>query len=202
MGWDVDETDELRRLALQIALQLPANVGDARRALALAGECLDQFLIEKTPTAVRAGQLGLRLVVPAASDAASLPARPSSPSPAAVGLCCFAALAFSSGLGLLLLWLFGAGTGVSGSLAVAIIALLFGPRPAILLALLAACSTNLFAVPPSLEFTVPTKVEFAILLVNSAIALAVPWIQARREPLREASRRIVGRSIIRFSRAA
>lgn len=36
-----EKTDGLRRLALQLALQLPESVEDARRVLAMTGECLD-----------------------------------------------------------------------------------------------------------------------------------------------------------------
>lgn len=55
------ETDELRRLALQIAIQLPADIRDARRVLDMAGECLDEFLIEAPSPRQRAKRLGWRL---------------------------------------------------------------------------------------------------------------------------------------------
>jgi hypothetical protein len=69
-----DETDELRRLALQIAIQLPACVEDARLVLAMAGECLDNFLIDAPTPMQRAKRLGWRLDAAATDQVAPAPA--------------------------------------------------------------------------------------------------------------------------------
>ena len=48
-GEPSDAEASLRRLAVQIATQLPENPADARRVLALTGILLENFLARPTP---------------------------------------------------------------------------------------------------------------------------------------------------------
>lgn len=72
-----DSTDADRRLALQLALQLPENVDRARRVLALTAEVLDRHLIEPQPGHGRV----LPLVWGARALPAALPVLPVLPLP-------------------------------------------------------------------------------------------------------------------------
>lgn len=190
---DPDQTDELRRLAVQLALQLPASVADARRVLELTGECLDQFLIERSDVssaAARARRIWGR-PAPAGRDAAAAP----QPSSLAVLFCCVGVLAVAAVAGAITLRLTGYGAVGINTMAVSLLGLLFGWRAALGSALAAFLLTSWAVIPPALEINLPTTYELFGLALSIFAALVVPWIQARREPLREASLRVAARPL-------
>jgi hypothetical protein len=191
-----EQTDELRRLALQLALQLPASVNEARRVLELTSECLDEFLIEQHSARARARRLwrGPKPVEPVPAPAA-LPG-------IVVFLCCFGILAAAGGIGAAALHLTGYGAAGTNMLAVTAIALLFGRNAAISSALGAFLLTNWAVVPPAWDLDPPTTYEFVGLGLSIIAAIAVPWIQAQREPLRRASLRAVRRPLQLLRRRA
>lgn len=184
-----EQTDELRRLAVQLALQLPASVADARRVLELTSECLDEFLIERHSARARARRLWRRpQPVEAVSASAAL-------SRVAVLLCCVGILALAAGSGAVALRLTGYGAIGANLLAVTVIGLLFGRGAAVCSALGAFVLTNWAVIPPAWDLDLPTTYEFIGLAMSIIAAIAVPWIQAQREPLRAASLRAVQRPL-------
>jgi hypothetical protein len=184
-----DQTDELRRLAVQLALQLPASVSDAHRVLELTRECLDEFLVEKTETAAaRAKRLWRwRPPAPVVVNAAPLP---SGPPVFAVLLCCLGVLALAGLAGAIVLRWTGFGAAAANMLAVTAIALLFGRVAALGSAAGAFAITNWAVLPPAWDLAWPTTYELCGLGAYTLAAMIVPWIQARREPLRAASLRV------------
>lgn len=193
MPRDPEQTDELRRLALQLALQLPASVADARKVLELAGECLDDFLIEKDApcsAAARARRLwrGPRPLT-IADQAAGEPSR------LAVFLCCLGVLAIAALVGAVATHLVGYGALGSSVIGVTVVALLFGRAAALMSSALAFLLINWVVIPPSWDLQMPSVRELCGAAMYVAAALIVPWIQVRREPLRQASLRAVSRPL-------
>lgn len=192
--YEIEQTEELRRLALQLALQLPANVADARRVIGLTSTCLDQFLVDgrRSDARTRAARLGWPVDIEASLEPTVDERRPTG---LPVLLCCLAALALSCALAMLLIDLFGAGAGAASVLSVMVSALLYGRRPAVLVTMLAAIAVNLVAVPPLDGFTPPAAWEVVTFGLNLSIAIAVPWILARRETLRASTLRLAARPL-------
>jgi K+-sensing histidine kinase KdpD len=56
------------------------------------------------------------------------------------------------------------------------VAMVFGARYALILALLSPLLHNLFDVPPMLSFTWPTVPEIALAVFYMVLAIAVPWM--------------------------
>lgn len=194
MPRDPEETDELRRLALQLALQLPASVADARKVLELAGECLDDFLIEKgapCSAAARARRLwrGPRPPTVAADPAAIDPPR------IAVFLCCLGVLVVAALVGAVGTHLVGYGALGSSVIGVTVVALLFGRAAALMSSALAFLLINWVVIPPSWGLQMPSVRELCGATMYVLAAIIVPWIQVRREPLRQASLRAVSRPL-------
>lgn len=193
---DAEQTDELRRLAVQLALQLPASVADARRVLALTNECLDDFLIERgepRSAAARASRIWRRAAPPAAVVTPPAPAR--APTRLAVLLCCLAVLAIAAVLAAVSIRLIGYGALGPSVLGVTTIALLFGRGAALVSVPLAFLLTNLAVIPPAWDLNWPSTYELCGVAMYALAAVFVPWIQARREPLRAASLRVVERPL-------
>ncbi|MEY9158269.1 hypothetical protein [Bradyrhizobium japonicum] len=193
---DAEQTDELRRLAVQLALQLPASVADARRVLALTNECLDDFLIERgepRSAAARANRIWRRAAPPADVVAPPVPAR--APAALPLLLCCLVVLAIASSIGALSIRLIGYGALGPNVLGVTAIALLFGRGAALASVPLAFLLNNLAVIPPAWDLAWPSTYELCGVVMYLAAAVFVPWIQARREPLRAASLRVVERPL-------
>jgi K+-sensing histidine kinase KdpD len=190
---DPEQTDELRRLAVQLALQLPASVSDARRVLALTSECLDEFLIEKPQpsAAARASRIWSR-PRPMVTNATPLT---SPPRRLAVFLCCLGVLSIAAVLGGLALRLVGYGAVGANVLGVVAVALLFGRGAALMSAALAFLLMNWAVVPPAWDLSLPTTYELCGGVMYGVAAIVVPWIQARREPLRRATLTAVERPL-------
>lgn len=189
-----EQTDELRRLAVQLALQLPVSIKDARRVLELTTECLDGFLIDQAEAGsatARARRLWRRprsIVV----NATPVPPRPPL---FAVFLCCLGALALAAALGAASIRLVGFGAVGLNMLAIMMIALLFGRGAALASSALAYALTTWAVMPPAWVLDWPTPHELCGAGMYALTALIVPWIHARREPLREASLRAAARPL-------
>lgn len=200
MARDPEQTDELRRLAVQLALQLPASVAAARKVLALTGECLDGFLIEREAesAAARARRLWRRPRTPVV-NATPLPQPPAR---LAVFLCCLGVLALSAGFGAVAVRTVGFGAVGLNLLAIASIAILFGRGAALASVGLAYAMTTWAVMPPAWDLNWPTAYELCGLALYVLAALLIPWIEARRVPLREATLRVASRPLRVFLRRA
>lgn len=179
-----NETDPRRRLALQIALQLPANVAEARQVLELAGDVLDDFMIEGSSSAHRRARL---LGWGAARLEGVEPQRPAAISPARVRawsiLWGLTSLAVTVPLGALLVQQLGHGAVMSLLLGVVVVALIFGAVPALVLSIASTVMLNLL-LGPALAFQVPIVFE-AIAAAGFLISsLLVPWLAERRGNIR------------------
>lgn len=172
-------TDSQRRLALQLAIQLPENVEDAERVLALAGELLHGFMVEPSQARRRALKLGWNVAPPVAG--APSPARHTFAWSTLWALC---SLVVATPLGAVLDYGFGAGAGMVFAVAVVAMALVFGTVPALIVGALCALMRNLLLIPPALEFNRPTAFEIMTWLGYVALALLVPYIADRRERIR------------------
>lgn len=197
---DPEQTDELRRLALQLALQLPASVSDARKVLAMTSECLDDFLIEKAEAGSAAARAS-RLWRPRLVEAAPPPVPIETPR-LAVLFCCLGVLAVAIVLGAVTTHLVGYGALGSSVLGVTVIALLFGRGAALMSAALAFLLINWAVIPPVWNLQAPTAYELCGAVMYFLTAVIVPWIQARREPLRTVSLRIASKPLRVFLRRA
>lgn len=176
-------TDPHRRLATQIAIQLPENVAEAHRVLDLAGECIDDFLVEPSPARRRAGRLGWGVDVAVATLAPAPMLRRARIWPTLLAL---STLALSLPVATLMVGLFGIGAGVTFMFAVTIVALLVGTVPALVLSAVTALLHNLFVVPPALEFSRPTAAEIVMAGCYLLISFVIPWLATRRERIRTA----------------
>lgn len=190
-----EQTDELRRLAVQLALQLPVSVHDARRVLALTEECLDGFLIEQgepSSAAERARRIWTRRPITVNSAPLAAPASSS----IMVFVCSLAVLGISTVAGAIAMRL-TAGYGAIGCqlIAVMVIALLFGRGPALVSAALALALVNLAIVPPTWDLAWPTDYEWTGAVMYLLAAILAPWIQGNRDQLRNASLRAVERPL-------
>jgi hypothetical protein len=160
-----EKTDDLRRLALQLALQLPETVDDARRVLAMTGQCLDEFLIDRsgglTPLQ-RARRLGWRAAPDLVPELVSDDCRGCDRSPSVARALCLAlaTLGVSAPAAVLLAHTVGAGAGFSFGFAVILVAMVCGTVPAMVLALASAIIHNLLVVPPALTLQAPTTTEW------------------------------------------
>lgn len=174
-----ESTDPDRRLALQLALQLPENIDRARRVLALTEGLLDQHLIEPSPAHQRALLLGWGArVAPVV-----LPALPGLGRPRVIAES-LAWLAMGFSLGLIVFALFGAGALVTMGFFAVVVSLLFGELPGVIVAVLATAINNLLLVPPAWEFSAPTKPEIMVGVFLVAVTLVAPSV-ARHSPLRQ-----------------
>lgn len=198
-----EQTDELRRLAVQLALQLPASVADAHRVLELTKECLDEFLVEKAEVrSAKARARRLWRVRPQPIQVSAPPAPASTPGVFAVILCCLGALALAALVGAVAVRWIGYGALTANILAVTSVGLLFGRNAALGSAAAAFMLTNWVVLPPAWDLNWPTTYEICGLVAYTFAAVVVPWIQARREPLRAASLRVVERPLRALLRRA
>ena len=186
-----EKTDGLRRLALQLALQLPESVEDARRVLAMTGECLDQFLIEQSGSLSawqRAKRLGWRVDV-AAENRPGLAAAEASPSVSRALCWALATLGVTAPLALLLVNTVGGGAGFCFGFAVILISVVFGVLPALALAGASPIIHNLVVVPPAFALQVPSKQELVWAVFYVFFALSVPPLLRRLNHLRRLAAR-------------
>ncbi|MBR1033052.1 DUF4118 domain-containing protein [Bradyrhizobium liaoningense] len=189
-----EQTDELRRLAVQLALQLPASIKDARKVLELTTECLDDFLIDKAEAESAAARARRRWRRPRPIEVNATPV-PVRPPVFAVFLCCLGALALAAALGAVSVRLIGYGEIGLTMLAISMIALLFGRGAALASSALAYVLTTWAVIPPAWALDWPTTHELCGAALYVLTAVIVPWIQAKREPLREASLRVAARPL-------
>lgn len=162
-GFGRQVTSETRRAALQLAVQLPEGVEEARAVLDQTGHLLEDFLIA-APREVSPGGGGHSEV-----------ARPSWLSAA---ILTFAGVILLSPLGAIAARLTGleAASGWVITLGVVGSSLVFGPGCAVLFSLVAAVAHNFFAVPPALEFNPLTSAEVLRLVGFVGLSLLVPAI--------------------------
>lgn len=194
MNPDIHEkTDELRRLALQLAIQLPENVTDARRVLVMTSECLDKFLIDPggrlTPLQ-RARRLGWRVDLAEPED---LPApEVLAPAPGPTIGWTLASLVISVPLSAMLWHTIGHGAYLTFGFFVIAIAMTFGAWPGLLLAAVSAIANNLLVLPPALEFTPPSRLELVCAVFYVVFALLMPPLTRRIKLLRQLAARSPG----------
>jgi hypothetical protein len=189
-----DKTDELRRLAAQIAIQLPESVADARRVLKMAGDLLDNFLVEggaeRSPWQ-RARRLGWRIDAdaedPVPGDHVDLaPA----PGPIAAIACSLATLLVTVPLSAALLVGLDYSGGFCFLCGVLIAAMLFGSGPALLLAVVSPIVHNILVLPPVLQFNSPTTRDLLVAGFYMVAAVAVPWLMRRAPDLQRLAARL------------
>jgi hypothetical protein len=177
------ETDSRRRLAAQLAIQLPQNVAEAHYVLNLTGDMVDHFLVEPMGEAHRrARRLGWRLEQAAADDRVPLLA----PGLAWATLWGLSSLGLSLPIGAGMVALFGAGAGMTFAVATMVVALVLGTLPAFALAIVTPVLHNLFIVPPALHFTPPTNGEIIAAASYLLIAVLVPFVDRQRRRIRAA----------------
>jgi hypothetical protein len=165
-----EKTDDLRRLALQLALQLPETVDDARRVLAMTGQCLDEFLIDRsgglTPLQ-RARRLGWRAAPDLVPELVSDDCRGCDRSPSVARALCLALATLGVSAP-------AAGAGFSFGFAVILVAMVCGTVPAMVLALASAIIHNLLVVPPALTLQAPTTTEWVWAAFYVFFAVSIP----------------------------
>jgi hypothetical protein len=178
-----DTTDSRRRLAMQLAIQLPEGVAEARAVLAMTSEALEDFLIPATSDAHRRA----RLLGWGMTPAEAIERAPGAPAVMVreilLGFC---SLLFTAPVGLLLLKFCGIGAGVTFMVGVTMVALVLGTVPALALATVTPLLHNLLLIPPALEFSQPTLAEAVAAGAYLVLAVMVPWIAARRTTIRAA----------------
>jgi hypothetical protein len=176
-------TDPQRRLALQLAIQLPQDHAEAREVLDLTGELLDGFMRERSSAQRRALKLGWGIVK-------RLPA-PSCGRPRWLTACCvlgcaLLALTASTLAGLALFAEFHMGAIMSYAVCVTLVALVLGTWPALAVSAGAALLFNWLVVPPLWQLTAPSAPEVIALAGYVLLSLIVPWIAERRLQFRAA----------------
>jgi hypothetical protein len=177
-------TDPARRLALQLAIQLPANVEEAREVLALTESVLDDFLIEgQSPAHRRARQLGwgaarenIKMVVP--------PPMPRRPPLSCAMAWTVVSLMLSLPMAMLMQRELGHGAGLVFAIEVTLVALVFGQLPALSLAAVIPMLHNLVVIPPVMAFQAPERGELVLGIGYVLLALVVPWVADRRLQIR------------------
>lgn len=170
-------TDLDRRLAAQLVIQLPADLAEARRVLALTSEMLEGFLVEQ-PAINRVAQSGWGGASTAAAWIAG--ARLTSWQRAGVTI---SFVLLSLALACLVAQVLGAGGTVTLSFLAIATSLLFGAGPGLAMAAFCLVANNLLFVPPALELTIPTKMEFLFGVYLVLVVLSAPTL-ARISPLR------------------
>lgn len=179
-----DTTDSRRRLAMQLAIQLPIEIAEARTVLAMTTELHEDFLIAAPSAAHRRA----RLLGWGMDPGAAIELAPGAPAAVLVRsiLLGLSSLLVTMPVALLLLQLCGIGAGMVFMIGVMLVALVLGTVPALALALTSPLLHNLLLVPPALEFSRPTAAETMAAAGYLLVALLVPWIEARRPGIRAA----------------
>jgi hypothetical protein len=188
----IEKTDHLRRLALQLALQLPEAVDDARRVLTMTGQCLDEFLIDRSPGPSawqRARRLGWRAAPDLVPDLGAEGCqvgddRPRSLSAVRALCVALATLGVSAPAAMLLVRIAGVGDGFCFGFAVILVSMVFGTIPALVLAGASLLVHNLVVLPPAFTFQAPTVQECVLAGFYVIFALTVPPLMRRVDRLR------------------
>ncbi|MGC2781120.1 MAG: DUF4118 domain-containing protein [Bradyrhizobium sp.] len=175
VGIAVRQTEPMRRLALQIAAQLPENIEEARAVLDQVADLLENFMIAKP----HAAWLRRRLSVPVTT--ARLPP-----------LCAILLTLVT----LLLLLPLGVGSARAGGqeaifvwvllYGVVIDSLVFGRWCGVLFALLGCAGYRLLLGPPQFAFSAPTLMEVVRTVGLVVLALWLPGFAGRADLLRNA----------------
>lgn len=197
---DHETTDARRRLAMQIALQLPENAADARHVLALATSLLDSFLVDNrySDARRRAAALGWQVDAAAEAEAAAIER------PVFTRAWQFGAALRASGFGLATLLVtvplgmaavdrLGHGGVMALLLGVMVVAAVFGRTAAVVLALASVVAQNLLVMPPAFAFQPPGMLDAVGLVGYLAVALLLPCLISRRDNIRA---RVVGEVIV------
>lgn len=175
----MEQTEAARRLALQLAIQLPEDAAEARRVLSLTGELLEDYMLPQPSALQRARRLGWGVAAEAAAPAPAARYRK-----ALLGIAWgLATLVVTTPLGFALVELFGRGSGLIFTMGVAIVGVVLGRLPAIAVALASALFYNLVMLAPALEFNVPSFAELIFAVCYLATALIVPWFSERRRQI-------------------
>lgn len=179
-----EKTDEMRRLALQLALQLPETVDDARRVLAMTGQCLDEFLIDRSGSVTalqRARRLGWRAAPDLVPELGSGDCQGCDRSLSIERALCvaLATLAISAPIAAVLMQTVGAGAGFTFGFAVILAAMVCGTAPALVLALASAIIHNLLVVPPAFTLQRPSTTEWVCVAFYVFFAVSIPPFLSR-----------------------
>ncbi|MGC2775701.1 MAG: hypothetical protein WA418_08675 [Bradyrhizobium sp.] len=185
----VATTDNVRRSAMQIAVQLPENVDEARATLAQAQDLLENFLVRDPLEAVRLGEsnqvaplTATGAFVPGASRRGALPplgagratlatvALISAFVPAAIGLAWFAGLESVSG------WILSAG--------IILTSLVLGSGCGAVFAVCAVIAHGYILAILSVGFSFPSATEIIAMAGFFGLALALPPLVRSVEALR------------------
>ncbi|WP_315729116.1 MULTISPECIES: hypothetical protein [unclassified Bradyrhizobium] len=175
VGMAVRHTEPMRRLALQIAAQLPENIEDARTVLDQVADLLENFMIAKP----HAAWLWRRHSV-------STPSRRLSPLWAVVLTLATLLLvlplgvgsALASGQEVFFVWVLLYGVIVDS--------LVFGRWCGVLLALLGCAGDKIFVASPGFALLVPSLAEVARAVGLVVLALWLPGLVRRADALRNA----------------
>jgi K+-sensing histidine kinase KdpD len=165
------ETSASCRVALQIALQLPENVEEARRALDEAGYLLENFM------------------VPAPREVRRRHFQPAEPlSLARTALIAVAIAVVLAPLGAVLAVLTGLEAASVWTLLVGVswTSLVLGRVGGLLFSVLGSAAHNLLVIPPAFSFNVPMPADILRLIGFVTIALLLPMIAASAHDLRRA----------------
>ncbi|WP_315759177.1 hypothetical protein [Bradyrhizobium sp. SZCCHNRI2007] len=185
----VATTDNVRRSAMQIAVQLPENVDEARATLAQAQDLLENFLVRDRMEAVQFGESDQDAPLTATGAFASGASRRGGPPPLAAGRAALATVALifvfvpaAIGLGRL--------TGlesVSGwilSAGIILTALVFGSGCSAFFAVCAAIAHSYILAVLSVGFSFPSAKEIIATAGFFGLALALPPLVRSVEALR------------------
>ncbi|MET3991645.1 K+-sensing histidine kinase KdpD [Bradyrhizobium sp. S3.9.2] len=166
-------TDRTRRAAIELAVQLPEDINEARAVLVQLGELLEGFLIRAPrevwtrpahPVDPRSGRIAHELALCwTAAGAVAL-------APAAALLSRLLDCELVSGFVLF--------SGVAAA------SLVFGQLYGVIFSALAVLAHNLLSVPPAYEFSVPTRGELVRAVGFVLLAITLPAIAGGAQRLR------------------
>ncbi|MGJ4971048.1 hypothetical protein ACQR1N_20495 [Bradyrhizobium sp. HKCCYLRH1073] len=184
----VATTDNVRRSAMQIAVQLPENVDEARATLAQAQDLLENFLVRGPLEAAQFGE-GNQVVQPAAARVSVAGASCGGAPSLGAGRAALATVGLVSAFvpaALGLAWLAGVGA-VSGwilSVGIILTSLVFGSVYATVFAVVAAIAHGYILAVLSVGFSFPSVTEVVAVVGFFGLALALPPLVRRVDALR------------------
>lgn len=166
-------TDKTRRAAIELAVQLPEDVAEARAVLAQAGALLEGFLI-------RAPREIWNSAAEGRDDRGSLTAHEYALAWTIAGVAVISLVA--TALAYALDCEIVSGFVLLGGVAVS--ALVFGQIYGVIFSVLAVVSHNFFVIPPAYAFNAPTRAELVRAVGFVVLAVALPLIANGAQKLR------------------
>lgn len=185
----VATTDNVRRSAMQIAVQLPENVDEARATLAEAQDLLENFLVRVPPEAAQLGESDQVVSLPAARTSVAGASCSGALSPLGAGRSALATVALMAAFtpaAMGLAWLAGVAA-VSGwmfSAGIILTSLVFGSGCGAIFAVCAAIAHGYILAALSSGFSFPGAAEVVATVGFFGLALVLPPLVRRLEALR------------------